>query len=35
MKYDQAMDHDRLGMLEAEIGRFINRYLANTDNLNR
>jgi hypothetical protein len=35
MTYDQARDHDRLGMLEGEIGRFINRYLANTDNSDR
>lgn len=35
MTYDQARDHDQLGMLEAEIGRFINRYLASPHNPNR
>ena len=35
MTYNQARDHDQLGMLEAEIGRYINRYLASPPNPNR
>ena len=35
MTYDQARDHDQLGMLEAAIGQFINRYMANPPGPNR
>ncbi len=35
MTYNQARDHDQLGMLEAAIGQFINRYMANPPGPNR